>query len=194
MLNYIWGGMIVIGLVVGGITGRMQEVTNAIIDSAKSAVTLCITMLGVMSMWTGLMRIAEKAGLIESLSNKMMPALRWLFPEIPKNHVAFRHIATNFIANILGLGWAATPAGLKAMNELQSLNRDSNTASDSMCMFMIINMSSLQLVTMNIIAFRSQYNSANPSEIIGPGLIATLGSTVAGVLAALLLRKKRARP
>jgi spore maturation protein A len=172
----------------------MQEVTNAIIDSAKSAVTLCITMLGVMSMWTGLMRIAEKAGLIESLSNKMMPALRWLFPEIPKNHVAFRHIATNFIANILGLGWAATPAGLKAMNELQSLNRDSNTASDSMCMFMIINMSSLQLVTMNIIAFRSQYNSANPSEIIGPGLIATLGSTVAGVLAALLLRKKRARP
>jgi spore maturation protein A len=92
------------------------------------------------------------------------------------------------------LGWAATPAGLKAMNELQSLNRGSNTASDSMCMFMIINMSSLQLVTMNLIAYRSQYNSANPSEIIGPGIIATLGSTIAGVLAALLLRKKRALP
>jgi spore maturation protein A len=139
------------------------------------------------------MRIAEKAGLIESLAGKMMPALRVLFPDIPRGHAAFKHIAANFIANILGLGWAATPAGLKAMDELQGLNNKSDTASDSMCMFMIINMSSLQLVTMNIIAFRSQYNSANPSEIIGPGIIATLGSTIAGVLVAFMLRKKSAR-
>ena len=192
MLNYIWGGMIIIGLAVGAATGRMQEITNAVIDSSKNAVTLCVTMLGIMSMWTGLMRIAERAGLIESLSGKMMPALRRLFPDVPQGHPAFKHIAANFIANMLGLGWAATPAGLKAIGELQSLNKNKESASDAICMFMIINMSSLQFVTMNIIAYRSQYNSANPSEIIGPGLIATLASTVAGIIVGVTQRRKRA--
>ena len=189
MLNYIWGVMILIGIAIGAINGRLQDITNAAIESAKDAVMLCITMLGVMSMWTGLMRIAERAGLVDMLSEKMAPILRFLFPDIPRGHKAFKHIATNFIANILGLGWAATPAGLKAMEELQTLNPRKNTASKSMCMFMIINMSSLQLVTMNIIAYRSQYHSANPSEIIGPGLIATLFSTIAAITVGKLLEK-----
>jgi spore maturation protein A len=175
--------MILIGIAVAAVTGRLQDVTNAAIESAKDAVMLCVTMLGVMSMWTGLMRIAERAGLIDMLSEKMAPLLRMLFPDIPRGHKALKHISTNFIANILGLGWAATPAGLKAMDELQGLNSRKDTASRSMCMFMIINMSSLQLVTMSILAYRSQYNSANPSEIIGPGLIATLVSTLIGVIA-----------
>ncbi|MDR1912919.1 MAG: nucleoside recognition protein [Clostridiales bacterium] len=191
MLNYLWGGMIIVGIAVGALTGRMQDITNAAIDSAKDAVMLCITMLGVMSMWTGLMRIAEKGGLIESLSEKLNPALRVLFPEIPRGHVAFKHISTNFIANMIGLGWAATPAGLKAIDELQNLNDKKDTASDSMCMFMIINMSSLQFVTMNILAYRSQYNSQNPSEIIGPGLIATLCSTIVGIVVCLLFRRRK---
>jgi len=189
MLNYIWGTMILAGIAVAAVNGRLQDVTNAAIESAKDAVMLCVTMLGVMSMWTGLMRIAERAGLVDMLSEKMSPFLRFLFPEIPPGHKAFKYISTNFIANVLGLGWAATPAGLKAMEQLQILNPRKDTASKSMCMFMIINMSSLQLVTMNIIAYRSQYHSANPSEIIGPGLAATLCSTIAAVTFGKILEK-----
>jgi len=189
MLNYIWGGMILIGIAIGAVTGQMQAITNAAVESAKDAVMLCVTMLGVMSMWSGLMKIAERAGLVHMLSEKMAPVLRYLFPDIPRGHNAFKHIATNFIANILGLGWAATPAGLNAMKELQKLNPKKDTASKSMCMFMIVNMSSLQLVTMSIVAYRSQYQSANPSEIIGPGLIATLFSTIAGIMVAKICEK-----
>jgi len=181
--------MILIGIAVAAMNGRLGDITNAAIESAKDAVMLCITMLGVMSMWTGLMRIAERAGLVDMLSEKMSPFLHFLFPDIPRGHKALKYISTNFIANVLGLGWAATPAGLKAMEELQGLNLKKDTASRSMCMFMIINMSSLQLVTMNILAYRSQYHSANPSEIIGPGLIATLCSTVAAVTFGKILGK-----
>jgi spore maturation protein A len=191
MLNYIWGGMILIGLVVAAFTGRLQDVTNAAIDSSKDAVALCVTMLGIMSMWTGLMKIAEKSGLIATLSEKLSPALRFLFPDIPKDHLAMKHIATNFIANILGLGWAATPAGLMAMEELQKLNPRKDTATRTMCMFMVINMSSLQLVTMNILAYRAQYNSVNPSEIIGPGIITTIFSTIAGVAFCKVAERRR---
>jgi spore maturation protein A len=181
--------MILIGIAVAAVTGRLQDFTNAAIESAKDAVMLCVTMLGIMSMWSGLMKIAERAGLVKSLAEKMAPLLRFLFPDIPRGHNAFKHISTNFIANILGLGWAATPAGLKAMEELQSLNPQKDTASRSMCMFMIINMSSLQLVTMSIIAYRAEFDSINPSEIIGPGLIATLFSTIAGIMIAKVCEK-----
>ena len=163
-------------------TGSMPAVTNAVIESSKEAVTVCITMLGILSMWMGLMRIAEDAGAIAALSRKMRPVLRFLFPKLPKGCKALEYISTNMLANMLGLAWAATPAGLKAMDELQKLNTKKDTASDEMCMFMIVNMSSLQLVTVNIIAWRAQYNSANPSEIIGPGLAATTFSTIVAVL------------
>ncbi len=189
MLNYLWGIMILIGVMVAAFTGKMPDVTNAALNSSKDSVQLCITMLGIMCMWTGLMKIAEKAGLIDTLSSKMMPLLKFLFPDIPKNHKAFKYIATNMIANMFGLGWAATPAGIMAMKEMQTLNKTKDVASKSMCMFMIVNMSSLQLVSVNIIAFRTQYESISPSEIIAPGLIATIVSTIVGVITVKICEK-----
>ncbi|TCT11675.1 spore maturation protein A [Natranaerovirga pectinivora] len=192
MLNYLWAYMIIIGIIVGAFTGNMPEVTQAAIDSSKDAVQLCITLVGVIAMWTGLMRIAEKAGIIRALTRKMRPILRFLFPDIPDNHPAKKYIATNMIANMLGLGWAATPPGLKAMEKLQELNPNKEVASNAMCTFLIINISSVQLLPINIIAYRSQYGSANPAEIIGPALLATMVSTLVGVIfAKLMLRRKK---
>ena len=121
MLNYIWGGMIVIGILYGSLTGRMDAVTAAALDSSREAVTLCITMIGVMALWMGLMEIAEKAGLIDKWTRAISPFVSFLFPEIPKEHPARKYISTNIIANVLGLGWACTPAGLKAMEALAEL-------------------------------------------------------------------------
>ena len=121
MLNYLWAGMIVVGIVYAACTGHIVEVTNAALDSSKEAITLCITMAGVMAFWTGLMEIAQRGGLIRALTGRMAPVLRFLFPGLPVGHPAREHIATNFIANVLGLGWAATPAGLRAMEELGKL-------------------------------------------------------------------------
>jgi len=182
MLNYIWAGMIIIGIIVAAFTGRLADVTTAALESAEEAVMVCLTMLGIIAMWTGLMRIAEKGGLVKTLTSVMTPIMRFLFPNIKKGSKAFDYISLNFIANILGLGWAATPAGLMAMKEMQAMNPNKNVASREMCVFMIINMSSLQLVTVSIIAHRQAYDSANPSEIIGPGIIATLISTIAAVI------------
>lgn len=182
MLNYIWGGMILIGVAVAAFTGKLPQVTNGAINAAKEAVTISVTMLGILSMWTGMMKIGEDAGLIKSLTKKLMPVLRWLFPRIPKGHKAMEYIASNFIANFLGLGWAATPPGIKAMEELQKLNIHKDTASREMCMFMVVNMSSLQLVSVSLLAYRAQYGSQNPSEIIGPGIFTTLISTLVSVL------------
>jgi len=191
MLNYLWGFMILTGIVIAAFTGNMEHITNGAIESAGEAVTVSITMLGAMSMWTGIMKIGERSGIIKNLSRKMLPFLKWLFPDVPKNHKAMEHISTNVIANILGLGWAATPAGLKAMSELQKLNRKKNVASDAMCMFMVFNMSSLQLVSINLIAYRTKYNSANPSEIIGPGIVTTLISTIVAVGFAKIMGAKK---
>ena len=118
MLNYLWAGMILAGVIFGAFSGKMQDITNAALDSSKEAVTLCITMIGVMAFWTGIMEIASRAGIIQMASDKMRPLIRFLFPNLPEKHKAVEHICTNFIANFLGLGWAATPAGLKAMEEL----------------------------------------------------------------------------
>ncbi|MCL2499070.1 MAG: nucleoside recognition protein [Defluviitaleaceae bacterium] len=181
MLNFLWGGMILLAIVVAVFTGNMAALTNAAIEAAREAVMLCITMLGVLSMWTGLMTVAQKAGLISALSRRSKPILRYLFPALGRNHPAHEPIATNFIANILGLGWAATPSGLKAMEILQKDNPEPHTATPTMRMFMVINMSSLQLVTISVVAYRAQYGSANPSEIIGPGLIITIVTTIFAV-------------
>lgn len=186
MLNYLWGGMIVIAVVYGTLTGRVSEVGNAALDSSREAVELCITMLGVMALWTGIMQIAKASGLMERFIRRVRPALRFLFPEVPETSKANEYIASNMLANILGLGWAATPFGLKAMKELQKLNveqgGDREVASRSMCTFLIINISSLQLIPVNIIAYRSQYGSVNPAGIAGPAILATLASTCAAVL------------
>ena len=124
MLNYLWAGMILTGIIFGAFNGKMPQITNAALDSAKDAVSLCITMIGVMSFWTGIMEIASRAGIIGAASEKLRPVIRFLFPEIPEGHKANEHISTNFIANFLGLGWAATPAGLRAMEELGKLEDD----------------------------------------------------------------------
>ena len=189
MLNKLWGFMILIGILFAAFNGRIGNVGTAAIDSSKEAVTLCITMLGVMSMWTGLMNIAKKAGIIDALTRGLRPVLAFLFPGVPKDHKANEYMAANMISNVLGLGWAATPAGLKAMEELKELNRGSHIASVDMCTFLIINISSLQLIPVNIIAYRSQYGSVSPTSIIGMGLVATVISTAAGVIFSVIARK-----
>lgn len=188
MLNKLWGCMILLGILFAAVMGRIGDVGTAAIDSSKEAVTLCITMLGIMSMWTGLMNIAKKAGIIDALTKALRPVLAFLFPGVPRGHKANEYMAANIISNVLGLGWAATPVGLKAMEELKKLNHGSHRASTDMCTFLIINISSLQLIPVNIIAYRSQYGSVTPTSIIGMGLIATLISTAAGVIFAIIAR------
>lgn len=194
MLNWIWAGMLLIGIVYGMLTGNVMEITNAALNSAKEAVDLCITMMGVMSFWVGLMEIGKEAGLLEKASKKLRPVVRFLFPNLPAEHKANEAITLNIMANILGLGWAATPAGLQAMEELKKLEddrrngkvsgirRERGVAGNEMCTFLILNISSLQLLPMNVIAYRSQYGSVNPASIVGPGIIATTLSTAVAIL------------
>lgn len=195
MLNYIWALMILVGVIYGALTGNIREVSNAALDSAGEAVSLCITMLGVMALWVGLMEIAQSSGLIRKLTNGIQPFVSFLFPHIPREHEAREYISTNIIANVLGLGWACTPAGLKAMEALAKLERErgnpeymenrtakSRAASNEMCNFLILNISSLQLIPVNMIAYRSQYGSVNPAGIIAPAILATLASTVTAVI------------
>ena len=190
MLNYIWAILIMVGIMVAAFTGTMENVSTGILDSSREAIQLCIVMLGVVGMWTGVMKIAEATGLVRQLTRLLMPILRLLFPRIADDEKAMGYIAANMVANLLGLGWAATPTGLQAMKELQRIHRetcgqtgeDPDAASDEMCFFMVINISSLQLIPINMIAYRSQYGSAHPGLIILPGMIATFVSTLAGVL------------
>jgi spore maturation protein A len=197
MLNFLWAGMIIIGVMYAAFTGNIAEVTNAALDSSKEAITLCLTMLGVMSFWMGIMEIATKAGIIGALSRLMRPAIRYMFPRIPKGHKANEYITTNLIANILGLGWAATPAGLQAMEALGELEdergNDRSIASDEMCTFLIVNISSLQLININIIAYRSQYGSVNPTRIVGAGIVATIVSTIIGCVYCKIKNRKARR-
>lgn len=196
MLNYLWSGMILIGVLWGAFHGQLAAVTEGALTSAKEAVTLCITMLGVMTLWTGVLEVGKRAGLIDQLSRRMRPVLRFLFPRLSPESEAAKQISVNMIANILGLGWAATPAGLKAMEELKKVEeqrgeRPKGVASNEMCTFLIINISSLQLIPINMIAYRSQYGSVNPAAIVGPALAATLLSTVVAVIVCKALDRKR---
>ena len=209
MLNYLWAGMMITGILWGALHGQLSAVTEGALQSSKEAVTLCITMLGVMSLWTGVLEIGHRSGLVDQLARRMSPLLTFLFPRLAPEGGARKQIAVNMIANILGLGWAATPAGLKAMEELKKVEeerrkggeagrkdtpgqeetagqraaaRQAGTASNEMCTFLIINISSLQLIPMNMIAYRSQYGSVNPTAIVGPALAATFISTVVAVI------------
>ena len=188
MINYIWGIMMVLGTAFSVINGKGKETGLAAINSSKEAITLCIAMFGVMGLWMGIMEIAMRCGIISKMSKVLNPLIEKLFPDIPKDNKAKEYIVTNFIANFLGLGWAATPVGLKAMKELTIINRNSEVASYDMSTFLIINISSLQLIPINIIAYRSQYGSVNPSSIIGKSMVATIISTIAGIIFAILAR------
>jgi spore maturation protein A len=197
MMNYIWGGMLIIGIVYAVFTGNLQAVTDAVLDSSKEAVTLGISMLGIVAFWTGIMEVADETGIIAGLTKTISPVMRFLFPKIPKGHKALDSLSANFVANILGLGWASTPTGLKAIHDLEQLERErgnkeymthsgdkgfARTASDEMCTFLVMNISSLQLIPVNIIAYRSQYGSANPAGIIAPAILATLVSSLTAVI------------
>lgn len=190
------------GILYAALTGNMESVTKAALESGGEAISLCITMAGVMALWMGLMEIGRQAGLIAKCTSSISPFLDFLFPKIPKKHPAREYIATNIIANILGLGWACTPAGLKAMDELKKLEEErraqteqagkkttdkamtnkADVASDEMCNFLILNISSLQLIPVNMIAYRSQYGSAKPAEIIAPAILATCFSTLIAIV------------
>lgn len=193
MLDYMWGIMIVIGVLYGAATGNLEAVTQAVLESAGEAVSICITMIGVMSLWVGLMQIAKEAGLIGKMTEAIRPAIHFMFPRIPAKHPALEYISTNVIANILGLGWAATPAGLKAMEALAELEQKrlgkgtlstkaTAVASDEMCTFLVLNISSLQLIPVTIIAYRSQYGSPDPTAVIAPAILATFVSTLVAII------------
>lgn len=222
MLNYIWASMIVLGILFGAVNGNMEEITEAALDSAGEAVSLCIAMAGIMAFWVGLMEVAQSSGLITRLTDMLSPFISFMFPGLPKGHRAKGYISMNIIANVLGLGWAATPAGLKAMEELAKLEAERGTpgylagdgknggktpdtlasmeqvgrkkeriASNEMCTFLIINISSLQLIPVNVIAYRNQYGSVNPAAIVGPGIVATAVSTIVAIIYCKLMDGKR---
>ena len=192
MLNYLWAAMLILGIVYGALQGRLPELTEAALTSAGEAVNLCVTMAGSMALWVGVMEIAQKSGIIGRVSRVIGPFLDFMFPRLPREHPAREYITTNVIANIFGLGWAATPAGLKAMEALSDLEeerrrmgqqaRKKGTASNEMCTFLVLNIASLQLIPVNIIAYRSQYGSVNPAAILAPSLVATLISAVVAVV------------
>mgnify|MGYP000678773723 CR=1 FL=1 len=192
MLNLLWGAMMLIGILYGAVTGRLSEVTDAALSCAKEAVALCITMSGIVAMWMGIMQIARSSGLIDKMTEKMQPLLHFLFPKIPKEHPAMEYISANVIANFLGLGWAATPAGLRAMKALSELNVENSRASTDMCTFLVINISSIQLIPVNIIAYRSQYGSVNPTAIVAPAILATTVSTLAAIVFCKIMAGKSA--
>lgn len=182
MLNILWVIMIAGGIFFAAFHGTMGQITESFISSSTEAVNLCIFMLGVIGVWNGMMEIAVKSGLMKKIAKTMYPFIHWLFPDIPPRHKANEYIAANMAANILGLGWAATPAGLKAMRELQKLEEGGGRASDMMCAFLVLNISSLQLVPINMIAYRSQYGSVNPAAVVLPAICATMISTIAGIV------------
>lgn len=182
MLNILWVIMIAGGIFFAAFHGTMGQITESFISSSTEAVNLCIFMLGVIGVWNGMMEIAVKSGLMKKIAKTMYPFIHWLFPDIPPRHKANEYIAANMAANILGLGWAATPAGLKAMRELQKLEEGEGRASDMMCAFLVLNISSLQLVPINMIAYRSQYGSVNPAAVVLPAICATMISTLAGIV------------
>ncbi|KKB35604.1 nucleoside recognition domain-containing protein [Bacillus thermotolerans] len=193
MVNWIWVGMTVVGLIFAAVNGKMEEVNKAIFQSSAEAVTICIGLISVLVFWLGLMRIAEEAGLLQKLSRLFKPIVAKLFPEVPADHPAMGYIISNMTANLFGLGNAATPLGIKAMEELKRLNGGKTEASRSMITFLAINTSSITLIPTTVLAIRFSYDSAAPAEIVAPAIIATACSTVAAVLIDrfFYLRRKR---
>lgn len=191
MIQYIWFFMVAGGIAFSAISGNITEITVATVDSAKEAINLCIMMLGVLGMWSGIMEIAVQSGLIQEISKKLKPILRFLFPKLPKEHKAWEYIVGNMTANIMGLGMGATAFGIQAMKELDKTNPRKGIATDEMCVFLIINISSLQLVPVNMIAYRVEYGSVNPTQIIAPAFFATVISTMVAVLYCIVRQKRR---
>lgn len=191
-MNKIWAGMIIISVTLSIFSGRLQELITTLMSSTQSALQTVLDMLGMICMWSGFMKIAETSGVVKTLSNKVTPLVRFLFPELPKDNEVTGHIAMNMTANILGLGNIATPMGIKAMENLEKYNDDKKRLSNSMMMFIILNTASIQIIPTSVIALRATYNSSNPADVVLPIIIASFGSVIAGVfLVKLSCRRKK---
>nr|WP_272595543.1 nucleoside recognition domain-containing protein [Paenibacillus apiarius] len=186
--------MLLIGFIAAAAQGRIDTVTEAVFDGAKTGVTVSFGLISVMVFWLGMMRIAEDAGLLKSLAKALGPIVRYLFPDVPRNHPALGFIMSNMSANLLGLGNAATPMGIRAMQELQKLNPSKDTASPAMCTLLAINTSSITLIPTTLIAIRMNFGSANPAEIVGTTLLATIVATCAAIAADRWYRRRSGSP
>lgn len=189
MINKIWLFLIVSGVLVSVIKGTTEQLSAGIVENVSSSVEVIMGLVGVMALWTGIMRVAEEAGLVKKISEGIRPLLKVIFPEVPPNHPAMGAMVMNITANMLGLGNAATPLGINAMKELQRLNPHPPIATNAMCTFLVINTSSVQLVPATVIGLRAATGSANPSEIVGTALIATTVSTLVGITCAKVLQR-----
>ncbi|MBA2431271.1 MAG: nucleoside recognition protein, partial [Chthoniobacterales bacterium] len=192
MLNYIWLGLVLLAVIIGGWTDRLKDVTDGAFDGARTAVTIALGLIGIMALWLGVMRLAERAGLVQKIARGLRPLMRRLFPEVPPEHPAMGSMVMNMAANMLGLGNAATPLGLRAMRDLETLNRRPGVATNAMCMFLAINTSSVQLIPTTAIAILITAGSTRATEIIGTAFLATICSTIVGVSAAKFFEKVRA--
>ena len=183
MVNSIWLALIVLGVVTGILSGTSAQVTRGIIEGANQAVNICLGFIGIMSLWSGLMRIAESAGLTRTLARFFAPLARWLFPSVPDDHPALCAITMSLVANLLGMGNAATPLGIKAMEELASLNEGRDAASDAMCTFVAISTAGITLIPTTVIAIRTHYRSLNPAEVVIPIVLMNILATSVALLA-----------
>lgn len=190
MLNLIWPMFIIVSFIYAILNGRVAEVNNSIFESTKLAVELSISLLGTICLWNGIMQIASKTSIVKHLSKLLNPIMKRLFPDIKKEEKVHEEITMNIIANIMGLGNAATPLGLKAMKSMQKKNNDKNRLSNSMAMFIVLNTASIQLIPTTVIAIRSSLGSSNPTAMIVPVWIATICAAIAAVISARLLMKK----
>ncbi len=191
MVGYIWAFMIGVGIIYSFITGHINVINESILTNANEALDLILNLLPVIVLWTGILKIAEVSGLLDKFAKLLSPLLHKLFPTVPKDNKALGYISSNIAANMLGLGSAATPAGLKAMQELQKINQKKDTATEPMITFLILNTAGVTLIPTTILALRVAYKSVNPSEIILPAIIATLCSSIAGLTLDYFIRKRK---
>jgi spore maturation protein A len=191
MMNWIWLALVVVGVIAAAFTGSMDAVTKAAFDAAKTAVELCIGLIGIMALWLGMMRVAEEAGLVQLLARAVKPIMRRLFPDVPPEHPAMGSMLANIAANLLGLGNSATALGLKAMQDLQSLNKGKDTASNAMVIFMAINTTAITIVPATVIGLRVAAGSQHPTSIIGTTLISCCTATIVAVTSAKLLQRAK---
>lgn len=190
MVNYIWAVLICLGIFYAFLSGNIEIINNSILTNANEALDLILNLLPIIVLWTGILKIAEDSGLLDKFAKLLNPLLSKLFPSIPKDNKALGYISSNIAANMLGLGSAATPAGLKAMNELQKINEEKDTASTPMITFLVLNTAGVTLIPTTILALRAAYNSISPGEIILPAIIATTCSSIAGLTLDYLIRRK----
>lgn len=191
MLNYIWGAMIVISLVTSLFTGRVEETASAAATGAASAIESCISLLGIMCLWTGIAKIGERAGIVSVFSKLIRPLTKIIFPKLKEDSPALSAIVMNIVANLIGMGNAATPLGIKAIKELDKINKEKNKASNEMCMFVVINTASIQLLPATLISLRQSFGSANPGEVIVPVWIVSVCALFVGVCVAKVLERRR---